>query len=830
MTTKYISPLGSGDRSGASIANAAPIQNLNAMIQKAGAGGSVVILADVGTYEMASKSLVLTSGGTAAAPVTIRGEDRHGNETAARFIGDRAVGVAAATLKGTDLFVMSGGANNLKFENFTIENVENAFRVSADVSNLTIGEVTAKNVQRFFEDRQANDDPAKTATISGLTIHDVNVSGYSKNVIRLQFDTNNVRITDVVGDSAGQTFDDYAMGIHLDDTVHDVVLQRVTMLNNQNFTGSYWNGDGFATEGNTHHITFIDTVARGSTDGGYDLKSDYTTLIRTVADDNARNYRFWGHGNVMEAAVGLDPHSRNGGSNSQIWMKGGAELTIRNSEFIDAGYATKVFNYDDRATINLDNVRITYAEGAVLKFAAGTLSGLDADLVEIVEAVGPYSTDSVSSVGNHAPAGSVSVTGSLLEDAVLSASNTLSDRDGMGELQYQWLRDGAAISGATRQTYALGQADVGKALSVRASYVDGDGKYESGTSSARGPVANVNDAPQGAVTISGNASSGSILTASATLSDQDGLGAVSYQWLRDGAAIQGMTSASYSIQSSDIAHRLSVQASYTDGFGTKEKATSASVVPAVTTGSSSLTGTNSADTLSASSDANWTINGLGGADTLSGRGGADTLFGGAGNDRLLGHRGNDLVDGGAGHDTAVLTGGRRDYMFEVSDSMLIVTDKRTTGADGSDRLVAIESLDFSGSDLRPAGSIYSHSANQTLQGTSGDDIFFFDTAIGLALGQDTIKGFGKADILVTTSAFLDSNGDRIIRANQSDRFALASATEAEIGISTGNVKIFSDNSGVVSSLQLLFVEMHETVTYYAYGKLDAADFQPDLLF
>ncbi|PRD64435.1 hypothetical protein C6P64_14470, partial [Malikia granosa] len=62
--------------------------------------------------------------------------------------------------------------------------------------------------------------------------------------------------------------------------------------------------------------------------------------------------------------------------------------------------------------------------------------------------------------------------------------NTLADADGLGTISYQWLADGAAITGATGSTITLTQAQVGKTISVKASYTDGKGTAESVTSSA----------------------------------------------------------------------------------------------------------------------------------------------------------------------------------------------------------------------------------------------------------------------------------------------------------------------------------------------------------
>ena len=96
-------------------------------------------------------------------------------------------------------------------------------------------------------------------------------------------------------------------------------------------------------------------------------------------------------------------------------------------------------------------------------------------------------------------------------------------------------------AGATASTYTLTQADVGTTITVVASYTDGQGTNESVTSAGVGPVANVNDAPTGSVTISGTPAEDQTLTAGNTLADEDGLGTISYQWQRNGVDIAGAT-------------------------------------------------------------------------------------------------------------------------------------------------------------------------------------------------------------------------------------------------------------------------------------------------
>ena len=177
---------------------------------------------------------------------------------------------------------------------------------------------------------------------------------------------------------------------------------------------------------------------------------------------------------------------------------------------------------------------------------------------------------------NNEPTGSVFISGNAIEGQTLTASNNITDEDGLGPISYQWLRDGNAISGATSNTYILIQPDVGETISVIASFTDGEGTSESITSAPTQAVVNVNDLPTGSVIISGNAIEGQTLTASNNITDEDGLGPISYQWLRDGNAISGATSNTYILIQPDVGETISVIASFTDGEGTSESITSAS--------------------------------------------------------------------------------------------------------------------------------------------------------------------------------------------------------------------------------------------------------------
>ena len=128
-------------------------------------------------------------------------------------------------------------------------------------------------------------------------------------------------------------------------------------------------------------------------------------------------------------------------------------------------------------------------------------------------------------VANLNDVGVATITGNAVEDQQLTAS--LVDEDGTSNLSYQWKRtsNGQATNiGGNSATYTLTQSEVGSTITVVISYTDVIANAgATATSAATGAVANVNDAPGGAVTITGNAVEDQVLKATNNLSDEDGM-------------------------------------------------------------------------------------------------------------------------------------------------------------------------------------------------------------------------------------------------------------------------------------------------------------------
>ena len=173
------------------------------------------------------------------------------------------------------------------------------------------------------------------------------------------------------------------------------------------------------------------------------------------------------------------------------------------------------------------------------------------------------------------------ISGTVQVDETLTAdASGIDDADGLTNVSYsyQWLADDADIQDATGSTYTLTDDDVGKAISVRATFTDNAGNEESLTSEATAEVeARPNSPATGAPTISGTVRAGETLTADTSgITDADGLTNVSYsyQWLAEDADIAGETASTYTLSDDDVGKAISVRATFTDNAGNEESLTS----------------------------------------------------------------------------------------------------------------------------------------------------------------------------------------------------------------------------------------------------------------
>ncbi|MDQ3246777.1 MAG: hypothetical protein M3Q52_07820 [Pseudomonadota bacterium] len=298
-----------------------------------------------------------------------------------------------------------------------------------------------------------------------------------------------------------------------------------------------------------------------------------------------------------------------------------------------------------------------------------------------------------------------------------------------------------------------------------------NGSSSSLTSTATVSVSTVNDAPSGSVTISGDAVQGETLSASNNLVDADGLGTITYQWLRGGVAIDGATGSSYALTEADVGAAITVVASYSDGHGTAEAVASVA------------TGAIAEGVLVVGTEGDDVLNGTTGNDELQGGGGDDILVAGAGNDILDGGEGNDLLQGGTGADQ--MSGGIGNDDYYVDDAADVVLENAGEGADRilssidyvlaagvsierlqtHDGILGSASISLSGNEL--AQRIAGNSGTNSLSGGGGDDILVAGAGNDIldgGEGNDLLQGGTGADIFLFGDA-LDAGIDRLIDFN-----------------------------------------------------------------
>ena len=152
---------------------------------------------------------------------------------------------------------------------------------------------------------------------------------------------------------------------------------------------------------------------------------------------------------------------------------------------------------------------------------------------------------------------------------------------------YQWLVDGADSgsgdhhAGYDNTTYTLTEDDVGKAISVRVTFVDDGGHQETLTSAATDPVAALpqpNSPATGAPTIGGTAQVGETLTVDTSgITDEDGLDDSTFtvQWITDDSVMVANAARSYTPTGGDRGKSVKVRVSFTDDAGNPETRTSA---------------------------------------------------------------------------------------------------------------------------------------------------------------------------------------------------------------------------------------------------------------
>jgi hypothetical protein len=132
-------------------------------------------------------------------------------------------------------------------------------------------------------------------------------------------------------------------------------------------------------------------------------------------------------------------------------------------------------------------------------------------------------------------------------------------------LSYQWLRDGAAISGATLSSYTLVPSDAGRQISV--SVTGSSAGYASSTQTSLSRITPLQSMTTSVPTILGTPQIGKSLKVQ-TRTWSPGA-RISYQWLVDGKVLKGSTTSTLKISSTQRGRKISVRVTqFCAGFTT----------------------------------------------------------------------------------------------------------------------------------------------------------------------------------------------------------------------------------------------------------------------
>ena len=366
----------------------------------------------------------------------------------------------------------------------------------------------------------------------------------------------------------------------------------------------------------------------------------------------------------------------------------------------------------------------------------------------------------VTRTTNHAPTGSVTISGTTAQAQTLTATNNLADTDGIGTITYQWQKssDGTNWTNIivnTGNTLFLTQGEAGQHIRAVASYTDGGGTFEQIASTATAIVT------MGTAILGGNFSD--------TLEDGANIGTLS----------GGLGNDTY------IIHNASTRIIETSTGGKKDSVSS-DVSYTLPTYVENLT-------LTGSSNINATGNNA-----------ANVLIGNSGNNLLDGRASIDTMQGGAGDDTYIVDN-VRDVIYEDSSH----------GGSGMDSVTSsvtytlprdVENLTLTGrSALNGTGNnsnnlIVGNAGNNKLSGMNGNDTLLGnagnDKLIG-GLGADVLIGGTGKDIYIYNAANESSVGniDSIV-----GEFNGSNADSIQLNSTQSTVVVIpSQSSGFISS-------------------------------
>ncbi|KRA84451.1 hypothetical protein [Altererythrobacter sp. Root672] len=264
------------------------------------------------------------------------------------------------------------------------QNLATAVRIPKPISQLTIENGKADNLYRFLDTTVASG--VADASLSDFVIRNVQAGKLEHGFSRLRYQSARGVIEDVIATCRDSGGDAYCVGFALDDQARDITYQRAAahgFRESGSAAGSYWNGDGFTDERGNSMIRYLDCLATGCTDGGFDLKSAAVLLERCKSEGNKRNFRLWNSGELHDCES-IEPVSRGGsGRTAHFSFHGdvGAYRIVRPKVRAREGNTAPVFLF------NTNTVARLTIEGADIEAPSAALITVENGPAPVVEFV-----------------------------------------------------------------------------------------------------------------------------------------------------------------------------------------------------------------------------------------------------------------------------------------------------------------------------------------------------------------------------------------------------------------------------------------------------------
>ncbi len=339
----FVSVEGAGKKDGSSRANAAPgtKEGVRAALARLGPGNVLTIAA--GVYR-GDWGLELRAGGTKDRPIVVRGETKNGKRPSVTGSWKRE-----KPASGPVFLTLNPGAGHVALENLELNNFRSALVARGPNHGVKVTKVDLSYCRDGYVLDGGMVDGVADSGSRGFEMTDCKILFHTKKGVRTSNGFHHAKFVRCLADGGGRDYanieprDVFSVGFQLLGSYRgkggrkvDHHIEFIDCEANNNYYDptpkSYWNADGFCTEGATADVTFIRCKATGNTDGGWDVKSVRPRFIDCVGVKNKRNFRVWTkkgepavfEGCLSEGAVDFG----NRGHAVGFWMLGGGEATF----------------------------------------------------------------------------------------------------------------------------------------------------------------------------------------------------------------------------------------------------------------------------------------------------------------------------------------------------------------------------------------------------------------------------------------------------------------------------------------------------------------------